>query len=67
LVRALDVPTLLVIGDRGNVVSLETAAELRGLNPRLRVEQIRDAGHGLPYDQPERFAALLTDFLRASG
>jgi pimeloyl-ACP methyl ester carboxylesterase len=67
LVRAIDVPTLLVIGDRGNVVSLETAAELRGLNPRLRVEQIRDAGHGLPYDQPERFAALLTDFLRASG
>ena len=65
LVSAIEVPTLLVIGDKGNVVSLETAAELRRLNPRLRVEQIRDAGHGLPYDQPERLAATVRSFLRS--
>jgi pimeloyl-ACP methyl ester carboxylesterase len=66
LVSAIEVPTLLVIGDAGNVVSLETATELQGLNPRLRVEQIRDAGHGLPYDQPERLAAVVKSFLRGA-
>ncbi|HVZ89457.1 MAG TPA: alpha/beta hydrolase [Polyangia bacterium] len=65
LVSAIEVPSLLVIGDKGNVVSLETATELRRLNPRLRVEQIRDAGHGLPYDQPERLAATVRSFLRS--
>jgi N-formylmaleamate deformylase len=55
-------PILLVIADHG-VVSLETARELQNLNPRLRVEQIQDAGHGLQYDQPERFATVVRSFL----
>jgi N-formylmaleamate deformylase len=63
LVSTIRVPTLLVIGD-DPVVSLETARELQNLNPLLRVEQIEDAGHGLPYDQPERFAAAVGSFLR---
>ncbi|MGB8215079.1 MAG: alpha/beta hydrolase [Anaerolineales bacterium] len=64
LVSAILVPILLVIGDTG-VVSLETARELQHLNPRLRVEQIQGAGHGLPYDQPERFEAAVRSFLRS--
>ncbi len=63
LVSKIRVPVLLVIGDAGAVVSLETARELRGLNPRVRVEQIQHAGHGVPYDQPERFAAVVRSFL----
>ncbi len=62
LVSAIPVPILLVIADKG-VVSLETARELQNLNPRLRVEQIQDAGHGLPYDQPERFEVAVRAFL----
>jgi len=65
LVSTIYVPVLLVIGDNGAVVSLETARELQGLNPRLRVEQIQDTGHGLPYDQPDRFEAVVTSFLRS--
>jgi pimeloyl-ACP methyl ester carboxylesterase len=65
LVSTIHVPILLVIGDKGAVVSLEMARELRSLNPRLRVEQIQDAGHGLPYDQPERFAVVVGSFLRS--
>lgn len=65
LVSAIQVPTLLVVGDKGNVVSLETARELQSLNPRLRVGEIRDAGHGLPYDQPERLVAAVRSFVRA--
>ncbi len=64
LVSAIDVPILLVIADNG-VVSLETARELQNLNPRLGVEQIQDAGHGLQYDQPERFEGVVKSFLRS--
>ncbi len=66
LVSAIDVPILLVIGDSGAVVSLETARELQNRNPRLRVEQVRDVGHGLPYDQPDRFEAVVRSFLRSA-
>jgi N-formylmaleamate deformylase len=64
LVSGIYVPLLLVIGDNG-VVSLETARELQNLNPHLRVEQIQDVGHGLPYDQPNCFEAVVKSFLRS--
>jgi pimeloyl-ACP methyl ester carboxylesterase len=64
LVSAICVPVLLVIGDKG-VVSLATARELQNLNQRLRYERIPDVGHGLPYDQPDCFAALVRSFLRS--
>lgn len=62
LVSTINVPILLVIADSG-VVSLETARDLQGLNSHVRVEQVKDAGHGIHYDQPERFAALVRSFL----
>jgi len=62
LVSAIRVPILLVIGENG-VISLETARELQNLKPRLHVERIADAGHGLHYDQPERFEAIVRRFL----
>ena len=64
VVSAIDVPSLLVVGDTSPVVTLEMAAELSSLNPRLRIEQVRDAGHGLPFDQPERLGELVASFLR---
>lgn len=64
VVSAIDVPILLAIGD-SPVVSLETARELQSLNPRLRVEQIEGAGHGVPFDQPERLAAVVRSFVRS--
>lgn len=64
LVNAIRVPVLLVLGD-ASVVSMETARELQSMNPRVRVEQIRNAGHGLPYDQPERLAAVVKSFMRS--
>lgn len=66
LVSTICVPLLLVIGDVP-VVSIETARELQSLNPRIRIEQIHDAGHGLPYDQPERLAAVVRSYLRSAG
>ncbi len=62
LVSSIDVPTLLVLGENG-VVSSEVAAELQCVNPKIRVEKISKTGHGLHYDQPERFAAIVKSFL----
>ena len=53
MVSAIDVPSLLVIGD-SSVVTLEMATELCNLNSRLRIEQVQHAGHGIPFEQPER-------------
>lgn len=64
LVGKIDVPSLLIFGDKG-VVSSIVAEELQGLNHRFQVEQIREAGHGLHLDQPERFAAIVKAFLRS--
>jgi pimeloyl-ACP methyl ester carboxylesterase len=64
VVSAIDVPSLLVTGDRSPVVTLEMATELRSLNPRLRVAQVQDAGHGLPFEQPDRLALAVAPFLR---
>jgi pimeloyl-ACP methyl ester carboxylesterase len=63
LVGALEVPTLLVIGD-DPVVSLDESRALRHLNPRVRVEQVADAGHGLPFDQPDRLVRAILAFVR---
>jgi N-formylmaleamate deformylase len=63
LVVSLNVPSLLVIGEGGSVVSPVVAAELAGLNHFLKVVQIKDAGHGIPFDQPERFSDVIKSFL----
>src|SRR5262245_36767791 len=62
VVRAIDLPTLLVIGD-STVVTREMATELHELNPRVRIAHIAGAGHGLPFDQPERLAELVLNDL----
>jgi N-formylmaleamate deformylase len=65
LINTLDVPSLLVVGDVGSVVTLEMAAKLARLNQRLEVVQIEEAGHGVPYDQPACFLAVVQTFLRS--
>ncbi len=66
LVSAINVPSLLVFGDKG-VVSSVVAEELQRINPRLQAEQIREAGHSIHLDQPERFAAVVGSFMRSIG
>jgi pimeloyl-ACP methyl ester carboxylesterase len=62
LVSTIDVPSLLIFGDKG-VVSSAVAEELQRRNSKFQIEQIREAGHGLHLDQPERFAAIVKSFL----
>ncbi len=64
LISTIDVPILFVIGDAG-VVSLDAARELQSRNSHIQVELIHDAGHGVQYDQPERFEVVVRSFLRS--
>jgi pimeloyl-ACP methyl ester carboxylesterase len=63
VIRAVRVPTLLVIGGKGGVVSREVAAELQELNGRVQVAEIVDGGHALHLDHPERFTEIARAFL----
>ncbi len=65
LINTINIPGLLVIGDVGGIVSLELAKELVDLNQNLEYLQIAEAGHGIPYDQPEALATIVKSFLRA--
>lgn len=64
LVSAINVPSLLVFGDKG-VVSSDVAKELQSLNPGLQIKQIQQAGYALHLDQPERFTAVIESFMRS--
>ncbi len=66
VVRAIEVPGLLVVGGPAGVVSREAAADLQQLNARVQVEQIKEVGHWMFYDQPERFAAVVKLFLSST-
>jgi len=63
LMKTLDVPSLLIIGDVGSVVTAEMATSLTGITQRLETMQIANAGHAVPFDQPERFSAVVQTFL----
>jgi N-formylmaleamate deformylase len=66
VIRDIRVPILLIIGDAG-VVSLDAANELQNINQRIRVAQIQGAGHGIQFDQPERFEEAVSSFLRGTS
>ncbi len=65
LINNLHVPSLLVIGGVGSVVTPEVASKLSELNQHLETVQIVEAGHAVPYDQPEHFSAVVQTFLRS--
>jgi N-formylmaleamate deformylase len=66
LVSAIDVPSLLIFGDKG-VVSSAVDEEVQRLNPRFQVDQIPEVGHGLHYDQPELLAVAVGSFISVGG
>ncbi|MBV8252041.1 MAG: alpha/beta hydrolase [Chitinophaga sp.] len=64
LVRKINIPSLLVLGDKGVVTSV-VAEELQQLNPGMQIAQIAEAGHSLHIDQAARFTAIVKHFLGA--
>jgi pimeloyl-ACP methyl ester carboxylesterase len=62
-IGAIDVPTLVVHGDADVVVDPGNAALLGALIPNARVELIPDRGHLMVWEDSERVAELVTEFL----
>jgi pimeloyl-ACP methyl ester carboxylesterase len=63
-VANIAVPTLLVRGERSDLVSPAVADRMLGANANIRVTTVKDAGHSVPLDQPEAFASACRDFLQ---
>lgn len=61
----VNVPTLLMIAERGDVVRPEEAAEIQDLISDLTISHVTDAGHMIPWDNEEGFYHAFGDFLGA--
>jgi pimeloyl-ACP methyl ester carboxylesterase len=59
-------PTLIVWGDRDPIIPVEHGRAAHELAPHSRLEIFEGAGHFPQLDDPERFAALLDEFVRST-
>ena len=55
-------PSLIVWGERDSIIPVEHGAAAHEAMPGSRFEVFPDAGHMPHHDDPERYAATLTDF-----
>lgn len=62
MLRAVDVPTLVVHGARDVVVAPAMARHITELVPGARLDLYEDAGHAPFLEAPERFNATLAAF-----
>ena len=63
LVANINVPTLLVRGERSDVLSPAVATRMAAAIPGCRLIEIAGAGHPVPLDKPDEFFAAVTTFL----
>jgi pimeloyl-ACP methyl ester carboxylesterase len=63
VIRPIDIPVMLIWGERDPVFVRETTERFDDFVPNLRVERIARAGHFVQTDAPERVNELLLDFL----
>ncbi|MDX1934609.1 MAG: alpha/beta fold hydrolase [Capsulimonadales bacterium] len=63
MLRTVAAPTLLVFGDRDNLVPVTVGEAMDRLIPDSRLEVIEGAGHVLMWDHPRTFNRLVLDFL----
>ncbi|HVE72882.1 MAG TPA: alpha/beta hydrolase [Thermoanaerobaculia bacterium] len=62
LLRRIDVPTMILWGEREPVFLPAALEDLGEWVSNVRIERIADAGHFLPMDAPEEVTRLLIDF-----
>lgn len=65
--RELAVPLLVVVGEHDAITPPDDARRMHGAAADSRLEVVPDAGHMTPVERPERFAALLSEFLGELG
>lgn len=60
----INVPTLVIQGDRDNFISLEQAAHIYQSIKQAELSIIPNSGHGLPMENPQAFNAAVIDFVK---
>jgi pimeloyl-ACP methyl ester carboxylesterase len=58
------VPTLLIRGDRSDILSPEVAARMIDTIPNARFAEVSPSGHPVPLDAPDGFLAAARGFLQ---
>jgi pimeloyl-ACP methyl ester carboxylesterase len=66
LYLASAMPTLIVWGDRDEIIPVAHAHAAHDLLPNSRLEIFEGAGHFLHVEQPQRFAQVLRDFIEST-
>jgi pimeloyl-ACP methyl ester carboxylesterase len=66
LYLAAAVPTLIVWGDRDRIIPVDHAYRTAEAIPGSRLEILEGAGHFLPWQDADRFLAILDDFLTST-
>ncbi|SDF67527.1 alpha/beta fold hydrolase [Klenkia brasiliensis] len=67
LYLAAALPTLVVWGTRDRIIPVEHASAVARVAPGARVELVEGAGHWPHLTDPDRFAAVLLDFLATTA
>ncbi|EHP43266.1 alpha/beta hydrolase [Cupriavidus basilensis OR16] len=62
---SVQVPALLMVAGRGDVIRAADIEEIRGLLPAVQVAHVPDAGHMIPWDDEAGFYRAFGDFLGA--
>jgi N-formylmaleamate deformylase len=63
----LPAPALLMVAGKGGVIQAEDEAEIKGLQPAIRLARVENAGHMIPWDDFDGFFVALGDFLQQPG
>ena len=63
LLASVKVPALIVWGDKDRIVPVSTAKRYLAALPNAKLEVIKDCGHCVDLEQPERLAKLVTPFI----
>lgn len=63
LVSSIDVPTLLIRGQRSDILSADVAKRMAAAIPDCRLVEVVGSGHPVPLDKPDEFLAAVRTFL----
>jgi pimeloyl-ACP methyl ester carboxylesterase len=63
VLRATDVPALVVVGDQDVLSPVEQAEQMADALPQGRLAVVPEAGHLSALEDPQAFAAVVTGFL----
>jgi pimeloyl-ACP methyl ester carboxylesterase len=67
VIKRIDVPTMLIWGERDPVFIRATSENFSEWVPDLRVERLPEAGHFVQSEAPEKVNELLIAFLKSEG